>query len=320
MLAEGLRQFVHLAKMVPEGITDSCLEGWAARQAFGLRRVCQKFRKIFAESPTSAKNKKVQDLKHRLLANGMEKKEPRQLSAEELGEFPPPDFDWASVRAKIEEMKQRRKSEAAESQASLQKGEQSGDRQEPEEKQKRPVPTPSRGKYSLPPYVAKALGEMKGKVPKPFATTGEGDEPEPAEGAVEESQKKGKVTAKAKAKGKAKTQKKKQKAQLTGPEVEENLKPVDGEEAKQHAEQRAPALALVHPPLDPQASEAAAAAEASSSYCPKAFNAARLEFIAARRRNGAAYKDACHAWMMSDERANFLSGLSEKELKRRRFI
>ena len=102
--------------------------------------------------------------------------------------------------------------------------------------------------------------------------------------------------------------------------MEENLKPVDGEEAKQHAEQRAPALALVHPPLDPQASEAAAAAEASSSYCPKAFNAARLEFIAARRRNGAAYKDACHAWMMSDERANFLSGLSEKELKRRRFI
>ena len=323
VLAEGLRQYVHLAKMVPEGITDSCLEAWAARQAFGLRRVCQKFRKIFAESPTSAKNKKIQDLKRRLLASGMEKREPRQLSAEELDEFPAPDFDWASVRAKIEELKRKKKSEAAETQASVQNGNQSGEAKVPEEiPEKRPVPTPSRGKYSLPPYVVKALEDMKGNAPKPFATTGEGDEPEPAEGATETFKKKGKATAKAKGKAKAKGQKKK-KAELTGPEVEENLQPLGGDEAatEHHAEQSVPAVALAHPPPDLlQTCEAPTAGEASSSYCPKAFSKARLEYIAKRKQSGTTHKDACTAWMVSQERADLLPGLSEKELKRRRFI
>ena len=57
-----------------------------------------------------------------------------------------------------------------------------------------------------------------------------------------------------------------------------------------------------------------------SLYKAGDFAKARKQFLQEIRKDGMAYKDAQLAWTNSKQRADLLSGMSEGELKRRRFI
>lgn len=46
-----------------------------------------------------------------------------------------------------------------------------------------------------------------------------------------------------------------------------------------------------------------------------------MEYIGKRKeQDGLTHREASNAWMLSSTRATLLEGLSEKELKRRRFV
>ncbi|CAE7745511.1 unnamed protein product [Symbiodinium sp. CCMP2592] len=56
------------------------------------------------------------------------------------------------------------------------------------------------------------------------------------------------------------------------------------------------------------------------AYVPGSYKEARLRFIARKRDRGFSWKEACQKWNQSSARASWLEGLSQNELKRRRFI
>ena len=59
--------------------------------------------------------------------------------------------------------------------------------------------------------------------------------------------------------------------------------------------------------------------EKLTEYKPGGFSRARLDFIAQCKKSGSGFKEANQKWMLSSERAELLSSLPEKDLKRRRF-
>ncbi|CAJ1398681.1 unnamed protein product, partial [Effrenium voratum] len=61
------------------------------------------------------------------------------------------------------------------------------------------------------------------------------------------------------------------------------------------------------------------AAAGEAVYKPKEFQQLKSAFVSRRRSAGNTFAEATKAWMLSSERALFLTTLSEKELKRRRF-
>ena len=64
----------------------------------------------------------------------------------------------------------------------------------------------------------------------------------------------------------------------------------------------------------------AVASSAECTYKARNYASARKAFIAKRRKKGATYKDASAAWNASEARQKLLAGMSESELKRRRFV
>ena len=76
---------------------------------------------------------------------------------------------------------------------------------------------------------------------------------------------------------------------------------------------------LVHPPpqgLDP----AALLQQPDVKYNPNTFSKMRLAFIKQQKEKGMKHVEANQAWMSSNLRADLVSQLPEKELKRRRFV
>ena len=60
--------------------------------------------------------------------------------------------------------------------------------------------------------------------------------------------------------------------------------------------------------------------EREGQYQPGEFAKARAAFLKKRKdKTGCSHREACGAWMRSNKRATLLSGLTEKEMKRRRF-
>ena len=55
-------------------------------------------------------------------------------------------------------------------------------------------------------------------------------------------------------------------------------------------------------------------------YVPGSYKEARLRYIAKKRERGFSWREACQKWNQSSARASWLEGLSQSELKRRRFI
>eukprot|EP00438_Fugacium_kawagutii_P008041 Skav217044 [mRNA] locus=scaffold7925:4000:4581:+ [translate_table: standard] len=165
----------------------------------------------------------------------------------------------------------------------------------------RPVATPCRAQKDpepsrlVPAFVMKAL-ERETKPVAPFGTvTGEDD------GQADQARQKEPKQPKKKSAKKTNKEKSKKKKEVAGPEVEEGLK--------------------LEPGNVPLQEGSFGQISANQEYNPKKFAAKRLEFIKAHReKSGASHKDANVAWMQSDVRADLLSTLPEKELKRRRFL
>lgn len=203
VLADGILRFVTDNGLLPPGVPVVSVQGWAARMSFGLRKVVQRFRKVFSESPTGAKSKIIADLKKELVEMGLkEQQEPGQLSAEDLAEIAPPKpkFDWDLLKQKIHALQLAKKAEKetpVENTASEQ-----GQSQEGQNQKKRPVASAVRT-HRLPPLVLAALEGAKVQAPQPFAIVAKEDESIQAEGAgepkeVKEKKKKGKNAKKTK--------------------------------------------------------------------------------------------------------------------------
>ena len=62
------------------------------------------------------------------------------------------------------------------------------------------------------------------------------------------------------------------------------------------------------------------ASETESLYRPGDYSAARKDFIDKARGGGMTYREGQQAWAESEQRRKLLAGMSEAELKRRRFL
>lgn len=159
VLADSIIAFYTEAKLVPPGMPVSSLQGWSSRMAYGTRKIVQRFRKVFAASPSLAKSATVTALKRRLLADGIQEDTSgavhRQLSQSDLEELHAPAFDWEALTQKIMEAKLAKKKST----------------EEVEKQECRPVATAARS-HRLPPLVLAALGQQQASPPAPVAMTG----------------------------------------------------------------------------------------------------------------------------------------------------
>ena len=310
ILAKSILKFYTSNQLVPAGIGTSALEDWSEKMSLGAVKVTRKFRRLFLETPTNAKNKVLKELKLRCVNAGISPEESvssadsqssRAASHEDLEELavtPPPAFDWDALAKKVLQLKEK---ECPATTATA---------------QGKPVATPCRSDQQVPAFVLDMMKQKTGAV-KPFPTTS-GEDDEIAIENDKPSQAKG-----ASAKGKASKQKpsksqasKKKKKEITGPEVETALKPHDA----------APVPALETSPVMADQDKVDEVTQtiqedvASCGYQPKKFSAARKDFMAEKKKLGLSHRQANDAWMSSNERATFLEGMPESELKRRRFL
>lgn len=191
VLADSIIAFYTKAKMIPPGMPVSSLQGWSSRMAYGTRKIVQRFRKVFAASPSLAKSATITALKRRLLAHGIQEDTAvqRQVSQSDLEELHVPAFDWEALTQKIMEAKLAKKKST----------------EEVEKQECRPVATAARS-HRLPPLVLAALGQQQPSLPEPVAMTGQEDE----QGAVTESTVKSGTSKKGKSAQKKKGGKKKE--------------------------------------------------------------------------------------------------------------
>lgn len=280
--------------------------------SLGAVKVTRKFRRLFLETPTNAKNKVLKELKLRCVNAGISPEESvssadsqssRAASHEDLEELavtPPPAFDWDALAKKVVQLKEKGCSATTVKNTTA---------------QGRPVATPCRSDQQVPAFVLDMMRQKTVAV-QPFPTTS-GDDDEIAIEKEKPSQAKG-----ASAKGKASKQKpsksqasKKKQKEITGPEVETALQPAA---APVPVLETSPVMAD-HDKVD-EVTHAIQEDVASCAYQPKKFSAARKDFMAEKRKLGLSHRQANDAWMSSNERATFLEGMPESELKRRRFL
>ena len=105
VLSHAILRFYTNSGLVPPGVPLQAIEGWSARMSFGLRKLVQRFRKVFSETPLGSKSKILADLKKQLVEAGVTvetapEAPAAQLSAEDLEEIAParPAFDWDKLR------------------------------------------------------------------------------------------------------------------------------------------------------------------------------------------------------------------------------
>ena len=190
--------------------------------SLGAVKVTRKFRRLFLETPTNAKNKVLKELKLRCVNAGISPEESvssadsqssRAASHEDLEELavtPPPAFDWDALAKKVLQLKEKGCS-ATTVKNTTAKG--------------RPVATPCSSDQQVPAFVLDMMTQKTVAV-QPFPTTS-GDDDEIAIEKEKPSQAKG-----ASAKGKVSKQKpsksqasKKKQKEITGREVETALQP-----------------------------------------------------------------------------------------------
>ena len=308
ILAKAILAFYVSSKLVPAGITEEALEEWSAKMGAGLRKLGSKFRRLFWETPGNAKSPGLKQLKQRcidagisrdVVANDDSESSSRAASHEDLDNVAPApskassSFDWSRLQQRLKQCMGDKLDLLAETKGL----------------KKRPVATPIRGKDGLPDFVLESLSRQLPAV-APFATTAGEDDTV----AVEEQAKPKKPKGKSSAKNKGGKRSKKHK-EIAGPEVEEGLKldepPVDACPAALEQPGTSPPQGL-----DP----AALLQQPDVKYNPNTFSKMRLAFIKQQKEKGMKHVEANQAWMSSNLRADLLSQLPEKELKRRRFV
>ena len=57
-----------------------------------------------------------------------------------------------------------------------------------------------------------------------------------------------------------------------------------------------------------------------TEYAPKKFQKAQIQYFREQMKANIQHKDALKMWMLSTERADLLRGISESQLKKRRFM
>ena len=119
LLSQGIKSFYRQKNLVPVGVTEEALAPWAAKMAMASRKLVQRFRRIYCETPENAKSNSLKELKRRLQRAeiippprakrgqtdeaDMEPVEPQKAAIPDTMEqlvSPPPkhlDFDWAKL-------------------------------------------------------------------------------------------------------------------------------------------------------------------------------------------------------------------------------
>ena len=197
ILAKSILKFYTSNNLVPAGIGTSALEDWSEKMSLGAVKVTRKFRRLFLETPTNAKNNVLKELKLRCVNAGISPEESvssadsqssRAASHEDLEELavtPPPAFDWDALAKKVVQLKEKGCSATTVKNTTA---------------QGRPVATPCRSDQQVPAFVLDMMRQKTVAV-QPFPTTS-GDDDEIAIEKEKPSQAKG-----ASAKGKASKQK-----------------------------------------------------------------------------------------------------------------
>ena len=315
VLQEAITKFYMECKLVPCGVSVKALDQWSAKMAFASRKLTQKFRRIFAETPGNAKSDVIRRLKQRCLDFGIEAPErkdrkskenleesdseeapSRQASHEDLEAIHPPKshgFDWKAFGERF------RKEQAAKNNCSaLDKT-----------REARPVATPARSTHELPPFVVESLSARQTE-PAPFPVNAMEEDLVDANDQLSDKAEEPKTKKTAKKKAAAKRKAKKADKVIAGPEEEEALS-VLGEKGSR--------MDLVAETGDGHQKVPNPELTGVDAYEPGKFNEIRKAFIADCRKCGSTYSEANQKWMLSSERATLLQGLPESVLKRRRF-
>ena len=316
ILKESILAFYKVYNLIPVGVSEVALPPWADKMAFALHKLVRRFRKLYEESPTSSRSVALQELKQRVAKAGVEATQldekgsatcgpatcsqassvSRIASDTDLEQLPTSEkvqVDWALVLAKLQQKKSVAASQAVVKGPAVDTSVPLGPAS-----MVKPVATPARARVDVPQFVLDGLA--KKEAPKPFATVG-GEEDQAA--VSEKNGKNEPVAAACKKTKKAavpkrKGAKKKKSAALT-PEEEQAMVPPDELDLPEKGKPDESTL--------------------KGPYVAGKFSDARKSFIAELRKNGYKYKDANTQWMLSDERASLLEGMSSAELKKRRF-
>lgn len=213
---------------------------------------------------------------------------------------PAPPIDWAAVLGKLREKKKAQTAPDAASEDGMPAGAKEEPSKEPKlsaTKRKNLVPTPVRpAELKVPAFVLQGLDAKP--APAPFATAGGAEDL--AEAAAPDDKDEEMLAATGASKRKRKSKKKKSKAVRALSAADE---------------------AALEPPLDknPAAAKAAPVGDESVKYVAGEFNKHRLRFIKEKQAEGLKFRAASDAWMLSNERAALLVGVSDSEMKKRRF-
>ena len=281
LLSQAILKFYTDADLIPPGVAVSAVEAVAGKMAYGLAKLVRHFRVLYSSAPDKGKNKAVSKLKERLQQENVAAKPERKASETDLDEVSTVSGNGINWKLLAEKVKEA-------------KSQKSGSKSAPVEVAKRPVATPARAVQPLPAFVLDSLKrETEVRQVKPFATTSADGEDVKTEADVAEEKA---VKSPSKTRKAEKNAGKKTKRQ---------------EHAEVEAALAGPSQALV--PAEPVKTMAA--------YKPKDFHKMKVDFIAkVRKEEGSSHREAVQKWMLSSLRAEYLSSLPEKELKRRRFL
>ena len=167
MLSTAILAFYREAGLVPVGVAETALVPWSERMGFAARKLVQRFRPLYAETPENAKNAEIKQLKTRLRSVGIRAEDPVTQPAATvddvvaLAESQPPKFDWAKLAANFRKNLAEKKPEAPVQTAAP-----------ASTPVPRPVATAARNKHELPKFVVESMQRAPSA---PFATDA-GDE------------------------------------------------------------------------------------------------------------------------------------------------
>ncbi|CAJ1363837.1 unnamed protein product, partial [Effrenium voratum] len=280
VLAEGILELYTTQNLAPAGISQEAMTKWA----YGARKVCQKFRRIMYESPNRSKSDKLQVLKDRL--SDTPSTSPTSSTAE-----PSPAGTQASPSLPATPGCL----EAFDPWAVL--------KQKLVALKAQPDGQPESSGTGK---AAEGLA-LKRKAAQP-----EGLESSAGKAATGAAPSRHSVPEHVLSALSKLTLLPPSKPFSTAPEGQKGAKPA----AKKQPKHSAAAKKKAEDELDKQL-DLAAAGEAV--YKPGDFQKLKAAFVNRQRSAGKSFAEATKAWMLSSDRAQFLTSLSEKELKRRRF-
>lgn len=298
VIANGIMKFYRDNNLVPVGVAEVGLLKWADKMAYGVRKLVQRFRKIYTESPDGANLPNIKNLKARCreakipttsgLASLGSSSSTASLDSEDLNHFEQDGLVPVAGQGESKNIWEKLAAKVAQKKA-----------EKTQQGQGRPVATPARNEYELPSYVVDTLKTLK--APEPFVVN-----PKACAEAVPEEE-----------------GKRAEKPADDAPQVPQSGVSVDAEGGPH--ETKVPQSAPTKAPV--QVAERKEGCPSSHNDAPKkeAFKGGTImqlqkAFVAQKRKEGMNYKDAVHAWMLSDVRADELAKMPFEELKRRRFV